>query len=897
MAAADAEHSGDLEAAIRPSSSAAHRFVSAKVLIRIVAVLLVLLLVLTLCGVFLVRSPFPTTEGEISLPGLDGEVSVTRDDAGIPTIEASTAHDLFMAQGFVHAQDRFWEMDFRRHVTSGRLSELFGESQFELDSFIRTLGLRKVAQQEVAALDETTRGYYEAYAEGVNSYLHDKSPTEVSLEYGIVGLQAGGVEIEEWTPVDSVSWLKAMAWDLRSNVEDEIDRAISRTTLDDEQMSEVFPDYPYDTRPTIINGTHDGKRPAAAGGSDSAGGESAAGGPSADDAGNDEAHAGGEVTRQPGDDVSAGGPDSLGELKQHLDSLPVLLGTNSHDIGSNSWVVSGEHTATGAPLLANDPHLAPAMPSVWQQIGLRCTEVTAECPFNVTGFSFSGLPGIVVGHNQDIAWGLTNLRADVADLVVEKVRDGEVIRDSGNEPVTTRKETVKIAKEEPRTITIRSTSNGPIISDLAGPYRDVLDASTGASTAGTKSAADDRYRLALQWTALEPGDTASAIFGLNAATNWSEFRRAASNFDVPAQNLIYADTHGNIGYQAPGRIPRRGEGDGMLPRHGWDTDENWQGYLDFEDLPRMLNPDRGWIVTANNPLTRPGESVQLGSDFDHGDRARRITKLIRDTISAGDVTTADMSRIQRDDLNPLALTLIPLLLEIDAGEDTDIAAAQDLLSSWNGHDDAHSAAAAYFNVLFATLLDEVFAPKMPDEVPPAGGSHWYLVIKNLLKEPDSDWWADADVEDRDEALARAMDSAWKRTEDLLGSEPVTWRWGILHRVTIRNASLGESGIDAVERLFNRGPYEVSGGSGEVNATGWDASVGFEANWVPSMRQIVDLENFNQSRWINLTGASGHAFHPHYADQADDWAANQTRPWPFTRDALDRHAEDTLLLKP
>ncbi|MDN6175481.1 MAG: penicillin acylase family protein [Brevibacterium sp.] len=891
MADADSEDSSALAAAVRPATGS-HRFVSAKVLIRIVAAVLVLLLILTLLGIFLVRRSFPTTDGDISLPGLDAEVSVTRDDAGIPTIEASTSHDLFMAQGFVHAQDRFWEMDFRRHVTAGRLSELFGESQFGTDSFIRTLGWRKVAEAEVAALDDKTRAYYEAYAEGVNSYLKDKSPTEVSLEYGIVGLQSGGVEIEEWTPVDSVSWLKAMAWDLRSNVEDEIDRAISTTTLDDKQMAEAFPDYPYDTRPTIIGGNAGAK----------AGTAKRTNSDSTESAPDDEPQAGGEVTpaptRQPGDETATKTPSNLGELKKHLRSLPTLLGMNSHDIGSNSWVVSGEHTATGAPLLANDPHLAPAMPSVWHQIGLRCTTITPECPFDVSGFSFSGLPGIIIGHNQSIAWGLTNLGPDVADLVVEKVRDGEVVRDSGNEPVTTRRETIEIAKQEPQTITIRSTSNGPIISDLNGPYRNVLDASTGADTADTNSGpADEHYQLALQWTALEPGNTASAIFGLNAATNWKEFRQAASLFDVPAQNLIYADTDGNIGYQAPGRIPKRGEGDGMLPRHGWKTDEDWQGYIDFEDLPSLYNPDRGWIVTANNPVTRPGDSVQLSNDFDDGDRARRITKLLQDTIEDGDVTTEDMSRIQGDDLNPLALTIIPLLLDIEADGGSDIAVAQDLLADWNGHDDAHSAAAAYFNVLFKTILDEVFAPKLPDEVPPAGGSHWYLVTKNLLKEPDSHWWADSEVDDRDEALARAMDSAWKTTEDLLGPEPVTWRWGILHRLTTRNASLGESGIKAVERLFNRGPYEVSGGSGEVNATGWDASVGFETNWVPSMRQIVDLENFNHSRWINLTGASGHAFHPHYADQTDEWAANTTRPWPYTPDALDRHTDDSLVLRP
>lgn len=882
--------------AFRPPSGS-HLSVSAKILIRILAGILVLVLILTLLGIYFVRRSFPTTTGELSLPGLEAPVTVSRDASGIPTVEADTAHDLFLAQGFVHAQDRFWEMDFRRHVTSGRLSELFGESQIGTDTFIRTLGWRRVAEAEVRNLDPTSLGYYEAYAQGVNAYLHDKSPTEVSLEYGIAGMQAGGVEIDEWSAVDSVSWLKAMAWDLRSNIEDEIDRALAGTELDDEQMADVFPDYPYDSRPTIIDGT------AGPGGGETPDSE-------ADD--RDGARAGGTVTsvttsaseaakapstrgRPTGSPTAA---DDLIDLKRALASLPALLGRNSRDLGSNSWVVSGDHTASGALLLANDPHLGPAMPSVWHQIGLRCRQVTEDCPFDVTGFSFSGLPGIVIGHNQSIAWGLTNLGPDVTDLVVEKIRDGQVVHDDGDEPLQVRKETLQVAKQGPREITIRSTRHGPLISKLDGPYRSVLDASIGASSAETKSGPmEEHYGLALEWTALQPGTTAQAIFAIDKAQNWKEFRHAASLFDVPAQNLVFADVKGNIGYQAPGKIPRRGDGDGRLPRQGWKSAQDWQGWIRFDELPSLYNPERGWIVTANNPVARPGTAVQLSDDFDAGDRAGRITDLLEDTIAAGPVTADDISDIQGDDLNPLAPHLVPLLLELESGGDTEITAAQKLLSDWDHHDSADSAAAAYFNVYAKTLLDQVFATKMPKSVPPAGGSRWYLVIENLLAEPDSPWWSSREGGDRDAALRTAMRTAWKKTQDLLGPEPVTWRWGTLHELTIRNPSLGESGITAVEKLFNRGPYEVSGGSGVVNATGWDATQGFETNWVPSMRQIVDLGDFDSSRWINLTGASGHAFHSHYADQTEDWAANRTRPWPFSRSAVEAGTEDTLTLTP
>ena len=945
MAAAEPDAPSALESAMRPPSGT-YLHLSRRIVLRVLAGLVVLALLAVLLGIVVVRRSFPTTDGEISLPGLDAQVTVTRDGSGIPTIEASTSHDLFLAQGFVHAQDRFWEMDFRRKVTAGRLSEYFGPSQYGTDAFIRTLGWRKVAEEEVAQLDATTLGYYEAYAEGVNAYLKDRSPTEVSLEYGILGLQAGPIEIEEWTPADSVAWLKAMAWDLRSNLEDEIDRAITSAALTEEQMADIYPDYPYDERPTIIDGPP-GDAPAAPA-DDPPDGQSATGGttdsgddptttsagrsgdptttsagrsgdptttsagrsddPATTSAGNDSApKAGGSLTPDSGPNAGPASngpasngtlPEDLGELDARLREIPGLLGMNSRDIGSNSWVVSGALTDTGAPLLANDPHLSPAMPSVWYQVGLRCSQVTPACPFDVSGFSFSGLPGVVIGHNQSIAWGMTNLGPDVTDLVVEKIDDADAIYDDERERVVTRQETIRIAKEEPRTMTIWETKHGPIVSGLDDTYRTVLDSTTGAESPSADSGlAGARYQLALEWTALTPGRTASAIFALNKATNWEEFRAAAELFDVPSQNLVYADVEGNIGYQAPGKIPRRGTADGMLPRQGWDSDQDWQGWIGFDELPSALNPERGWIVTANNPVTRPGESVRLGDDYDDGDRATRITDLLTEAIAAGPVSADDFAAIQGDDRNPLADTLVPRLLALEANGDPDIEAAQEMLRTWDGRDSADSAGAAYFNVVVSTILAEVFAPKLPAEVRPSGGSRWYLVIDDLLAEPESPWWTDADVTGRDEALTRALGSAWTRTADLLGPEPVTWRWGTLHELTIKNASLGESGITAVEKLFNRGPFEVSGGSGVVNATGWDAAVGFETDWVPSMRQIIDVGDFDRSRWINLTGASGHAFNPNYADQTEDWAANRTRRWAYSPAAVAAAAEDTLVLTP
>ncbi len=665
MVAADADVPSPLESAMRPPDGT-HLSLSKKAVLRVVAALVVLLLIAVLLGIGVVRRSFPTTDGTLSIPGLDSQVVVTRDASGIPRIEADTARDLFLAQGFVHAQDRFWEMDFRRHVTAGRLSELFGASQYRTDAFIRTLGWRRVAEEEVARLDATTLSYYQAYADGVNAYLADRSPTEVSLEYGILGLQTGPVTIEEWTPADSVAWLKAMAWDLRSNLEDEIDRAISAGSLDESQMADIYPDYPYDDRPTIVGGTPEAE-PASEPGTASAD-PSTPGTASAGTTRTPEAPSPALGRRTP---CRATSPNSTSRSAGSR-----RAGDERHDLGSNSWVVSGELTATGAPPLANDPHLSPAMPSVWYQVGLRCRTVSPACPFDVSGFSFSGMPGVVIGHNQSIAWGMTNLGPDVTDLVVEKIRDADVLSDAGDERVETRQETIEIAKEEPRTMTVWETKHGPIVSDLDKTYRRVLDTTTGEKSA-TEGLGGVRYRLALEWTALRPGRTATAIFALNRATNWEEFRDAAELFDVPSQNLVYADTEGNIGYQAPGKIPRRGTADGMMPRQGVGVGPGLAGVDRLRCAPSLFNPERGWIVTANNPVTRPGQSVRLSGDFDRGDRAERITDLLTEAIAAGPVTADDFSRIQGDDLNPMADTLLPRILAVDAQGDADIEAGQE----------------------------------------------------------------------------------------------------------------------------------------------------------------------------------------------------------------------------
>jgi penicillin amidase len=830
-----------------------------------VAVVVVLALVAGLvAGVVVARRPLPEVDGTARLPGLSAKVEVLRDDRGIPQVYADNAEDLFRAQGYVQAQDRFFEMDFRRHVTAGRVSELLGESTVETDMYIRTMGWRRVAAREYDLLQPSTRAYLDAYSEGVNAYLQGRATTELSVEYTVLGLTGRDYEPEKWTPVDSLAWLKAMAWDLRGNMSEEIERTRLSVNRTPEQVDELYPRYPYERNAPIIN-------------------------PAADD----------RAAALPRPAPSRAALRALDAVQRGVDAIPDLMGKGD-GIGSNSWVLSGEHTVSGKPLLANDPHLSTSIPGIWYQMGLHCTTVDADCPFEVSGFTFAGLPGVVIGHNRDIAWGMTNLDPDVTDLFLEKVSGKTYLYDGEQLPLTERDEVIRIAGESSKLITVRSTRHGPLLSDVSAELSSVgANADVGADAPER----DNGYAVALSWTALAPRPTADAIFMFGAASNWTEFRQAAARFAVPSQNLVYADTAGNIGYQAPGAVPiRKGNRSGDYPAEGWRSENDWSGrYVPFDELPNVLNPAEGFIVTANQAVTGPGYKWYLSDSPDRGYRSQRIRTLLNhhlDEESRLDVD--DMTRLQLDSRNPVAPVLVPYLMrQLMTAEY--YADGQRLLLDWDFGQPADSAAAAYFNVVWSNVLRLTFHDQLPEQLWPDGGQRWMAVVGNLLRQPDSQWWDDAHtegvVEDRDLILAKAMRTARDELTRKVALSPDRWAWGRLHQLHLENQSLGQSGIGVVEAIFNRGPFEVGGGSSSVDATSWDAAEDYRVTSAPSMRMVVDLDQLDRSRWVNLTGASGHVASGHYRDQTPLWADGRTLPWAFGRDAVRKASEDRLVLEP
>ncbi|MEU2449944.1 penicillin acylase family protein [Streptomyces sp. NPDC012765] len=907
-----------------------------------------------------VRASFPQTTGQLKVPGLTGTVEVKRDARGIPQLYADSDDDLFRAQGFVHAQDRFWEMDVRRHMTSGRLSEMFGSGQVETDAFLRTLGWRQVAQAEFdTKLSPETKKYLQAYADGVNAYLKGKSGKDLSVEHAALEL-SDDYRPEQWSPVDSVAWLKAMAWDLRGNMQDEIDRALMATKLSQAQIDELYPPYPFDrNKPIVEGGKVDGGKYTPQGGA--AGGGTGTGTGTGSGSGN---AVGTQTVTPTGTGTGTGLADNataqgatvglrtqLTALSDTLDKIPAILGPNGSGIGSNSWVISGKYTTTGKPLLANDPHLSPQLPSVWYQMGLHCRTASAQCQYDVAGYTFSGMPGVVIGHNADIAWGMTNLGADVTDLYLEQVKPEGYVYDNRVLPFTTREEVIKVAGGASKKITVRTTNNGPLVSDRSE------ELGTVGTRAPVASAAPDRgdgYAVALRWTALDPGRTMDAVFKLNRAKDFPSFRAAAAEFDVPSQNLIYADNKGasgNIGYQAPGRIPVRGQGDGRMPTPGWDSKYAWKGgkdgntgYIPQNEMPWDSNPSRGYIVTANQAVVETGTGAGkypylLTTDWGYGARSQRINDLIEAKIKdGGRISTDDMRTMQMDNSSEIAALLTPMLSKIEIS-DPGVRAAQKLLDGWNYTQESDSAAAAYFNAVWRNILKLSFGDKMPkelrlegscmnvlgngtgpaddlaktvrecgtrdaDSAQPDGGDRWFEVVRRLVKDEKSPWWSapakglnNPATTTRDQLFARAMaDARWELTAKL-GKDQSTWSWGRLHQLTLKNQTIGTEGPGFMQWLLNRGPWNLGGGEATVNATGWNASSGYGVTWVPSMRMVVNLNELDKSRWINLTGASGHAYNAHYTDQTTMWAKGELLEWPFGKDAVEKATVDTLTLTP
>lgn len=829
---------------------------------RLIVIVLLVVLAAGVLVVHVVRSSYPATSGEVRVPGLQSSVEVFRDSYGIPHIYASNDHDLFLAQGYVHAQDRFWQMDYWRHIGSGRLSELFGESVLETDRSLRTLGFARVTQAELDRYSKEELALMQAYADGVNAYMEDRQGSSLSLEYAVLALTNRDYHPEPWKPLHSLTWSKVMAWDLSQNMTFEIARAILLKTLSFEQVQQLYPPYPAD-QPVIVPGfTIAAPLPVQ------------------------------EIQQKLSS--SNGLENALHDTAVNLSNLDRFLGSKTESIGSNNWVISGKRTASGKPLLANDPHLGVQMPSIWYEIGLHCVSRGPNCSYDVAGFSFAGTPGVILGHNDRIAWGFTNVGPDVQDLYIEKLNPANPNQYEVNGQWVDMQivnEKILVAGGTPVPVTIRYTRHGPVVSDASQRLKNFRE----------KAGIDipQQYAVSLRWTAFDPGETFQAItLQLNRAQGWEDFRAAAKQFKVPSQNMIYADIDGNIGYQMSGNVPIRPNGNGWLPVTGWTDEYEWTGFIPFEDLPHSHNPAEGYVASANNAVADGGYPYFISADWDYGFRAKRIVEMIETHKTP--VRLSYVREMQGDNKSLNAEAMAPALARIPLQEDR-LIQVRKAFEKWNFQLQMDQAPSAFFPVFWKHLLKNTFHDDLPEIYWPYGGSRWVQVMRQLVQQPDSLWWDDRrtkPVETRDQILAVSFSDAVTELEKSYGKDPASWKWGRLHKIIFRNETFGMSGIYPVEVLFNRGPFPTSGGTAEVNATSWNAATtSYDVEDIPSMRMIVDLSNMENSLSINSTGQSGHAFHPNYIDMAELWSRIQYHPMLWSRLQVETTAQSKLKLSP
>ncbi len=823
--------------------------------------LILALVTALIAGTVVVRHSFPDTSSTLQVPGLTAEVKVVRDAHGVPQIYADSAADLFVAQGYLAAQDRFWQMDVRRHITSGTLSEMVGDRGIETDQFMRAMGWHRIAEQEVPLLSAQTREALNAYTDGVNAWLQQMTPSQMGLEFTVLGAIGNNYTPRDWTVVDSLAWLKALAWDLSGNADEEIARARLALSLPPERLAELYPGYPYQDVPTV---TDVGARPVPV-----------------------------PVT-QP---IRHSPKLALGRIEQVLHTMPHLTGAGDA-IGSNAWAVSGSLTTSGAPILANDPHLSISLPGTFWQVGLHCNEVSSDCPYDVAGFAMAGFPGVVLGRNAQISWGITNVKADVVDLYLEKI-EGRKYWDSGRwQPLDERIETIKVAGGADKRIKVRVTPRGPLLSDVSAKW------STAGANAGVPEGSPERgngYAVALNWTALTPGRTADALLGIDRARDWSDFHAASSLLEAPALTLVYADAGGNIGAQVAGRIPiRRPQHSGDVPAAGWLKAQQPTGkVIDFEQMPTTFNPASGIVVSANQPTAGAGYPHRITDVSDYGFRASRIKSLLTQGARDGSpLRVADMEQIQSDTRNPLAPMLVPYLLEVDLPTRY-YAGGQRLLKDWDYTQPADSAAAAYFNAVWRNLLIRTFNDELPPSARADGGSRWIYLVGQLLRRPASRWWDDVRTEDRienrDDILEAAMMDARDELVRRQARDPRKWTWGHLHKLQLQSRLF--TGNPIGRALFNRDGAGAPGGTGAINATAWDARSGYAVTTGPVLRMVVDLGRPDRSLWVNLAGQSGHTFAPEYVDQRAAWLSGQSLTWPWTKSAISKAAVGTQRLRP
>lgn len=761
---------------------------------RISVLILALLLLASAGTVWLTDRSLPKTTGAQPLPGLSTSIDIRRDENGIPYIRAITEGDAYFALGYVHAQDRLFQMDFMRRLGSGRLSEVLGQQGLGSDKFMRTLGIYRHAQENLKVLDSDTLVVLQRYADGVNAWLEARE-TPLPPEFQVLNYTPG-----PWQPADSLVWQKLMSLSLAGNWRDELLRENLLQTLPESRVSELWPD------------------------------------------------------------LQTSAPTTLSSA---IEQIPIELSQsliNSIDrhapptLASNIWVLDGQHTHSGKPLLASDPHLGYQTPLIWYLARL-------EWPGEIrVGATTPGFPFTVIGHNGRTAWGMTTTHADLQDIFVEKVtEDGSYLTPTGEAAFVTRDEIINIRFNDPLTLTVRSSRHGPVVSDLPA----FSGANPGPETVLTLSA-----------TMLRDDDgSANAILDVGQSRTVDDIKQALSLFEGPQQNFMYADTAGGIGFSAAAYVPIRKNGNGTLPVPGWTGSYDWTGRVPYEELPHSLRPDSGRLVNANNRPVPPDYPHLIAASFPAGYRAERIEQRL-DALTPASATPDEMMSIQVDFVSAMAQDLLPILLSLTTPASPREQQVLDLLKSWDGSMNRDTPEP----LLFLTWMDFVKEDLLADDLGALYASfrgNNALLIQTILTTKQH--WCDVAstmvVEECHHVVSGALGASLQwltERSETEGDNPSTWRWGTFHRASFAHPLFGlipgiadlttvEIESDGSDHTVNRGGYRSARGrSPFINTHG------------AGLRSVFDLSNLDQSQFMIAVGQSGHPLSPHYDDLNRAW---------------------------
>ncbi|HLQ95880.1 MAG TPA: penicillin acylase family protein [Pseudogracilibacillus sp.] len=764
------------------------------------------LLILLVAGALIYVNHFlnkslPQVEGEIEMP-VSEHVSVTTDDVGVPHIQAESLEDMYKVQGYVQAKSRMFQMEMSRRQASGTLSEVVGADTVSSDKYFRTLGLRRAAEASYDLYDDDAKDVLEWFSDGVNAYIDEASEAgTLPPEFVILG-----EEPADWTPIDSLTIGKYMAFDLGGHWERQAFNYYALDNFSEEKAAELMPSYPDHYKEVIEKGELD---------------------------------------------IAGSFEDAV---------IPEEFN------GSNDWVVSGDKTASGEALLADDPHLGLATPSIWYQMHLEAEDV------NVEGVIFAGVPGIILGHNEDIAWGVTNTGPDVQQLYMEERNDAakdEFKFEDEWEEADHIEEPIEIKDEDTIDYEVLETRHGPIVSEFA-------------EEAGEETA------LSLRWTALDPTTELQAILNINHATNWDEFEKGLEDFLAPAQNFVFADTDGNIAYKANGKIPIYEDGDdALLPLPGWEEKYEWDDFIPFDELPRVVNPDKGFIATANNKIEGDDYPYHISNVWAQPYRYERIYEVLDDK---NELTAQDMKDLQMDATNLRAREFVPAFQEIldgaDVGENEE--SALELLEDWGYEDDKDLPQPLIFETWMENISKMLYKD-IPDDLDDLFEAEGQTTDELLRSGDDSKWVRDAGG--MESLVQETLETTIEDLEKEYGEKVEDWKWGDYHQIQFKHPL--SSASDILAKIVNKDdPLPVDGSAYTPMAarSAADGIVDHGASW----RFVIDMEEPESGYHIVSPGQSGHLKSKWYNDQTEAWVTgdyHETNTQEFEGDVLDIIPED------